>query len=153
MAYNGSNPNEHTIQHPIRREEFDGKRALVTGGTKGIGEAIAKRLIRSGATVISTARSTPAEAKAPGLFVQADLSSAEGVEAVVKEVNAQFGGVDILVNNVGGSSAPSGGVSALSDVDWQQTFDANLFFSCSLGSSVASVDAEKGSWRDHPHFI
>ncbi len=121
---------------PFDAKEFDGKRALVTGGTKGIGEAIAQRLIRSGATVITTARSISAEAKAPGLFVQADLSTTEGVEEVVKEVNAQFGGVDILVNNVGGSSAPSGGVLALSDGDWQQTFDANLFSAVRLDRAL-----------------
>src|SRR4030095_13414997 len=46
---------------------------------------------------------------------------------VVKEVLARFGGLDILINNVGGSSAPSGGVLALSDDDWQQAFNDNLF--------------------------
>lgn len=46
---------------------------------------------------------------------------------VVREVLARLGGVDILINNVGGSSAPSGGALALSDDDWQQTFSANLF--------------------------
>jgi NAD(P)-dependent dehydrogenase (short-subunit alcohol dehydrogenase family) len=107
--------------------ELTGKRALVTGGTKGMGEAIVKRLRQAGATVMTTARSRPDELQSPDLFIQADISTPEGVEKVVKGVLARLGGVDILINNVGGSSAPSGGVLALTDDDWQQTFNANLF--------------------------
>src|ERR1700736_2146730 len=107
--------------------EFSGRRALVTGGTKGMGEAIVKRLRQAGATVMTTARTKPNELKSPELFIQSDISTAQGVEKVVKEVLARLGGVDILINNVGGSSAPSGGVLALSDEDWQQTINANLF--------------------------
>src|SRR5690349_10571217 len=114
-----------TIQNDSN--EFSGKRALVTGGTKGMGEAIVRRLRRSGATVVTTARTKPNELQSSELFIQSDISTPQGVEKVVKEVIARLGGVDILINNVGGSSAPSGGVLALSDEDWQQTFNANLF--------------------------
>jgi len=107
--------------------EFAGKRALVTGGTKGMGEAIVRRLAAGGATVATTARSPLPESQAVKLFVQADISTRAGVDDVVREVMDRFGGVDILVNNVGGSSAPSGGVLALSDDDWQDTINANLF--------------------------
>jgi NAD(P)-dependent dehydrogenase (short-subunit alcohol dehydrogenase family) len=106
--------------------EFAGKRALVTGGTKGIGEAIVNRLAAGGAIVATTARSPSTEPKASALFVQADIGSRTGVDAVVRAVKERLGGVDILVNNVGGSSAPSGGVLALSDDDWQTTLEANL---------------------------
>ena len=108
-------------------DEFAGKRVLVTGGTKGMGEAIVRRLARGGARVATTARSPLPQGQAPELFVQADISTAEGVKSVVEAVLAPFGGLDILVNNVGGSSAPSGGVLALSDDDWQRTLEANLF--------------------------
>jgi NAD(P)-dependent dehydrogenase (short-subunit alcohol dehydrogenase family) len=107
--------------------EFAGKRVLVTGGTKGIGEAIARRLAAGGATVATTARSALPEGQTPALFVRADLSSADGVQQVVSKVLERLGGVDILVNNVGGSSAPSGGFAVLTDADWQHTLDANLF--------------------------
>jgi NAD(P)-dependent dehydrogenase (short-subunit alcohol dehydrogenase family) len=107
--------------------ELRNKRALVTGGTKGMGEAIVKRLRLAGATVMTTARSKPDELPSPELFIQADISTPEGVDKVVKEVLARLGGVDILVNNVGGSSAPSGGALALTEDDWQQTFNTNLF--------------------------
>jgi Dehydrogenases with different specificities (related to short-chain alcohol dehydrogenases) len=107
--------------------DLSDKRALVTGGTKGIGEAIVKRLRQAGATVMTTARSKPDELQSPELFIQSDISTPAGVDKVAKEVFARLGGVDILINNVGGSSAPSGGALALSDDDWQQTFDTNLF--------------------------
>ena len=93
--------------------EFAGKRALVTGGTKGMGEAIVRRLVVGGARVATTARSPLPESQPVELFVQADISTREGVDRVVREVLDRLGGVDILVNNVGGSSAPSGGVLAL----------------------------------------
>jgi NAD(P)-dependent dehydrogenase (short-subunit alcohol dehydrogenase family) len=106
--------------------EFRGKRVLVTGGTRGIGEAIVNRLVLGGATVITTARSVPA-GQAPQRFVQADLSTRDGADQVIKAVMNRLGGVDILIHNVGGSSAPGGGALALSDNNWQQTFDLNLF--------------------------
>src|SRR4030095_12949514 len=93
--------------------ELSGKRALVTGGTKGIGEAIVKRLRQAGATVITTARSIPEDLQSTELFVQSDISTPEGVDKVVTEVAGRLGGVDILINNVGGSSAPSGGALVL----------------------------------------
>lgn len=112
---------------PVDPTEFAGKRALVTGGTQGIGEAIVRRLAAGGATVATTARSPLPERQAVRLFVQADIATPQGVEKVIREVLDHLGGVDILVNNVGGSSAPSGGVLALGDEDWQHTVNANLF--------------------------
>jgi NAD(P)-dependent dehydrogenase (short-subunit alcohol dehydrogenase family) len=100
--------------------EFAGKRALVTGGTRGMGEAIVQRLRRSGATVVITARSAPSDLPQPDLFGGADISSAAGAEKVIRFVLDRLGGVDILVNNVGGSSAPGGGFAVLTDDDWQQ---------------------------------
>jgi len=84
--------------------EFLRKRALVTGGTKGIGEAIVRRLAAGGAKVATTARSELPESLAPDLFVRADVGTAAGVEKVVRTVLDRFGGVDLLVHNVGGSS-------------------------------------------------
>jgi len=107
--------------------EFAGKRALVTGGTKGMGQAIVRRLAAGGAKVATTARSPLPEGMAGILFVQADVSTSEGTEKAAREVQDRLGGLDILVNNVGGSSAPGGGVLALGDDDWQQTINTNLF--------------------------
>jgi NAD(P)-dependent dehydrogenase (short-subunit alcohol dehydrogenase family) len=107
-------------------DEFTGRRVLVTGGTKGIGEAVVNRLALGGATVITTARSVPAGGT-PERFIQADVSTPEGVNEVIKATFDRLGGLDILINSVGGSSAPGGGALALSDDDWQRTFDLNLF--------------------------
>jgi NAD(P)-dependent dehydrogenase (short-subunit alcohol dehydrogenase family) len=108
-------------------KEFAGKSVLVTGGTEGMGEAIVQRLARSGAKVATTARSPLREGQTVGLFVQADISTRQGVDKVAEHVLRLFGGVDILVNAVGGSSAPSGGVLALTDEDWQKEINLNLF--------------------------
>jgi NAD(P)-dependent dehydrogenase (short-subunit alcohol dehydrogenase family) len=125
--------------------EFAGKRVLVTGGTKGMGEAIVRRLAAGGGTVATTARSSLPQGQAPALFVQADISTREGVDTVVREVLGRLGGVDILVNNVGGSSAPSGGVLALGDDDWQDTIDANLFAAVRLDRAFLPGMLTQGS--------
>ena len=131
---------------PQTREpnEFNGKRVLVTGGTQGIGEAIVKRLVRGGATVITTARSTPATGTL-GPFVQADVSTRAGVDQVIKITLDRLGGLDILINSVGGSSAPSGGALALTDNDWQQAFNLNLFSAVRLDRGFLPSMLKQGS--------
>lgn len=125
--------------------EFAGKRALVTGGTKGMGEAIVRRLAAGGARVATTARSPLPESQVVELFVQADISTAEGVDKVVRGVLDRLGGLDILVSNVGGSSAPSGGVLALGDQEWQDTINANLLGAVRLDRGLLPGMLEQGS--------
>jgi NAD(P)-dependent dehydrogenase (short-subunit alcohol dehydrogenase family) len=110
----------------VDAREFAGKRALVTGGTQGMGEAIVRRLKAGGATVATTARSPLPAGRSVDLFVQADVAGAEGAAKVACAILERFGGVDILVNSVGGSSAPGGGALALSDEDWQLELNTNL---------------------------
>jgi len=106
--------------------EFHGQRALVTGGTKGMGEAVVRLLAQRGAAVVTTARQLPAE-PLPGVrYLQADLATLDGAKTVVDAVERELGGVDLLVNNVGGSSAPGGGALALTDAIWEETIQANL---------------------------
>jgi NAD(P)-dependent dehydrogenase (short-subunit alcohol dehydrogenase family) len=125
--------------------EFTGRRALVTSGTKGMGEAIVRRLAAGGARVATTARSALPPGLVVELFVQADISTRPGVDKVIREVLNQLGGVDILVNNVGGSSAPSGGVLALSDADWQETINANLLAAVRLDHGLLPGMLKQGS--------
>lgn len=107
-------------------DELSGKIALVTGGTKGTGKAIAKRLLEAGATVIITARNTPEKENRNLHFISADLSKAEDAQKVVGEVLSTFKRLDILVNNLGSSVTPAGGYAVLTDEDWESTLQANL---------------------------
>jgi NAD(P)-dependent dehydrogenase (short-subunit alcohol dehydrogenase family) len=106
-------------------DSLEGRRALVTGGTMGSGAAIARRLAQAGATVLVTARSRPDDAEEKS-FIAADLSTADGAAQVVAEVEARLGGVDILVNTLGGSEAPAGGFAALGEDDWARELNINL---------------------------
>ena len=124
--------------------EFTGKRALVTGGTRGIGEAIVQRLRGAGATVVTTARSTPYDGPQPELFVEADLSTAEGAAKVVTAVRDRFSGVDILVHNVGGSSAPGGGFAALTDDEWHHALNNNLLAAVRLDRGLLPLMLKQG---------
>ena len=107
--------------------ELHGNRVLVTGGTKGIGEAVVARLREEGAKVLTTARSRPGNLAPDVLFMAADITTAEGCATVVEAVRDQLGGVDIIVHVVGGSSAPAGGFAVLDDNEWQRALDLNLF--------------------------
>jgi NAD(P)-dependent dehydrogenase (short-subunit alcohol dehydrogenase family) len=106
--------------------DLRGRKALVTGGTKGIGAAVSARLREAGALVLATARSVPAEAVDGVLFVAADVTTAEGCEAVAAAVRNRLGEVDIAVHVVGGSSAPAGGFAVLDDDEWRRALDLNL---------------------------
>lgn len=106
--------------------ELSGKIAMVTGGTKGAGKAIAERLLQAGATVIITARNASEKENSNLYFIPSDLSKAEDVKKVVSEVLSTYGRLDILVNNLGSSVTPAGGFAALTDEDWVSTLQANL---------------------------
>jgi NAD(P)-dependent dehydrogenase (short-subunit alcohol dehydrogenase family) len=107
--------------------ELKGCRALVTGGTRGIGGAVAARLREMGATVLTTARTRPDDLAPQELFVAADLTTIEGCTAVTYAVTKQLRGVDIIVHVLGGSSAPAGGFAVLDDDEWHRALDLNLF--------------------------
>jgi NAD(P)-dependent dehydrogenase (short-subunit alcohol dehydrogenase family) len=117
-------------------QNLAGKIALVTGGTKGIGRAITARLTAAGATVIVTARNQPDEVEFPYHFIAADLSRSEDVTKVAEEISTRFGGVDILINNMGANIFPGGGFGTLTDEHWDQAFQVNLFSSVRLDKAL-----------------
>jgi hypothetical protein len=105
--------NRKGSQRELRRttvpatEEFSGKRIPVTGGTKSAGKASADRFLQRGGSVIVEARSAPVE-RGDAYFVQADVATPDGTAKIIRETFERFHGIDIIVHNVGGSSAPSG---------------------------------------------
>ena len=84
---------------------LQGRRALITGGTLGAGAATVALFRELGARVLATARTKPADF-AGDAFVEADLTTEKGVQTVVDAVHRELGGLDILVNVLGGSSPP-----------------------------------------------
>ena len=104
---------------------LDGKVALVTGGSRGIGKAIALELGRAGANVVLSYRTGRDEAEAVageigGKAVEADVSDAASAKALVEEA----GELDILVNNAG--LTRDGVLARMSDDDWREVIETNL---------------------------
>ncbi len=113
---------------------LEGKRAIVTGGSLGIGASIARELARQGANVALNYRKHDAEAKAvvaemeamgrKGLAVQADVASFADAQSMVEKVREAFGGLDILVNNAGINR--DGVIWKMTEEQWDQVIDTNL---------------------------
>ncbi|GAB3223657.1 SDR family oxidoreductase [Spirosoma arcticum] len=106
--------------------DLQGKRVLVTGGTKGIGKAIADELAQAGAQVLVTARNHPGEGHSAHQFIAADLTLPEHVANLERQINEAVGGIDILINNAGGLTTPGGGFSTLTDAHWENELQLNL---------------------------
>ncbi|WP_416308068.1 SDR family oxidoreductase [Neptunicella sp. SCSIO 80796] len=115
---------------------LNGRRALVTGGTKGLGAAVTESLHNAGVKVVATARSVPEIASEGITYIASDLTTAEGCQKVVNAVLRQFGSVDIIVNVIGGSGAPSGGFAAFDDSEWQNALNQNLLSAVRLDRAL-----------------
>lgn len=116
--------------------EFEGRRVLVSGGTKGAGEAIVQRLAAAGATVITSARSAPADSTLPARFIAGDLTTSSGIDRLVKSIQSEVGGVDLLIHNLGGSDAPGGGFAELTDETWLNELNLNLLAAVRLDRAL-----------------
>jgi NAD(P)-dependent dehydrogenase (short-subunit alcohol dehydrogenase family) len=110
---------------------LEGKTAVVTGAGRGIGLAVAQALTNEGVRVVGAARTITSELdKVTVAAVSADLSTAEGASTLVEAALSELGGIDILINNVGGGDADQLGLGGFLDVDdkqWQELFNLNLF--------------------------
>lgn len=123
---------------------LEGRRALITSGTRGAGAATVDLFRQLGAQVLTTARTRP-DALAGELFVAADLTTNEGCSALAAAVRERLGGVDVIVHMLGGSSAPAGGFSALGDADWQKELDLNLMPAVRLDRELVPEMMSRGS--------
>lgn len=124
---------------------LNGARALVTGGTKGIGAAVVDALREAGARVVTTARAIPASSPEDLHYIASDISTAEGCATVAGGVLNRLGGVDIIVHVVGGSSASGGGFAALDDVDWSRELNWNLMPAVRLDRALLPGMIAQGS--------
>jgi NAD(P)-dependent dehydrogenase (short-subunit alcohol dehydrogenase family) len=125
--------------------ELAGRRALVTGGTKGIGAAVVAALRDAGARVMVAARSLPTAPVEGVRFVAADLSTAIGASTTAQSVLCELGGIDILVNVLGGSGSPAGGFAALDDEHWTAELDRNLMSAVRLDRALLPSMLAQGS--------
>jgi len=125
--------------------QLKGLRALVTGGTKGVGAAVVEGLHAAGVQVMAAARSAPARSTLGVTYVAADLSTADGAAVVARSVLERWGGVDILVNVLGGSSAPGGGFAALDDARWLHELNQNLMPAVRLDRALLPSMLAQGS--------
>jgi NAD(P)-dependent dehydrogenase (short-subunit alcohol dehydrogenase family) len=125
--------------------EFHGKRVLVTGGSRGIGAAIARRFRHGGASVAITARST-SDLADPGILpIASDLATRSGTEQAIRTIEDAWGGVDVLINNLGASNAPPGGFESLSDDFWQSILELNLLAPVRLDRAFIPGMIDRGS--------
>ncbi len=117
-------------------QEFAGRRALVTGGSRGIGSAVARRLLDAGATVVVTARSRHAETPPGATFIEGDLGTEAGAKAVGAKALSALGGLDILINNAGTTRVHLPNSEAISDAQWVDALNVNFLSAVRLTYSV-----------------
>ncbi|MFD7022043.1 SDR family oxidoreductase [Promicromonospora sukumoe] len=127
------------------RDRLDGRRALVTGGSKGAGKAVVQRLRELGADVYVTARTMPDGYEQPDRFIEADISTPAGSDAVAARITQDVGTLDILVHVVGGSSTPPGGFAVISNDQWLTELNLNLLGAVRLDRALVPAMIEAGT--------
>lgn len=123
---------------------LEGKRALITSGTRGAGAATVELFERLGAQVLTTARTRPSEMPETK-FVAADLTTVDGCAKVAAEVHERLGVPDVIVHMLGGSSAPAGGYKALDETEWQKELNLNLMPAVRLDRALLPKMVRRGS--------
>jgi NAD(P)-dependent dehydrogenase (short-subunit alcohol dehydrogenase family) len=104
-----------------------------------------RALAAAGAHVLTNGRSVPAETANEVKYVAADLTTAEGCATTAKAALQVLGGIDILVNTLGGSSAPGGGFAALEDAEWWKELNQNLMPAVRLDRALLPTMIGQGS--------
>ncbi|WP_432843267.1 oxidoreductase [Dactylosporangium sp. CA-092794] len=124
-------------------EGLAGLRVLVTGASRGLGAETARRFAESGATVLATARTAPAE-HLPATFLTGDLSTAAGVAELGAKVLDAAGGIDVLVNNAGATTPPAATLRR-TDESWLADLHANLLSAVRLDRILVPGMVERGT--------
>ena len=136
----------HNISNPfsVDPNELRGKRALVTGGTRGIGAAIVRRLVAAGASVVGSARTAVPDFPDGAVFVKGDVGTLEGARALAAEVTKQLGGIDLLINNAGAANAYAGSL-AVPDEEWLSALYSNYLPAVRLTAALLPAMIERKS--------
>ena len=127
------------------RDRLDGRRALVTGGSKGAGKAVVERLRQMGADVWTTARTMPEGYDRPDRFIEADTSTVEGAQLVADRITESVGALDVLVHVVGGSSTPPGGFAVIGEEQWLSELNLNFLGAVRLDRALLPAMVQAGS--------
>jgi NAD(P)-dependent dehydrogenase (short-subunit alcohol dehydrogenase family) len=128
--------------------DLDGKIAVVTGASRGIGLAITEALVGEGVTVVAGARSAgpdlPAlQAGGRVIFVPVDLAGPAGPIALVDQA-AELGGIDVLVNNAGAVTPRPGGFGSVTDEDWERSITLTLMAAVRTARAALPQMARRG---------
>ena len=141
------------------REKFDlsGKTAIITGAGSGLGRAMALALSAAGCDIVGAARRREPLEESQGmvqengrrfLVVPCDAADSEQVNAMVAQAIAEFGRIDILINNAGGGGAGRGKtLPELTDEDWRQGMDTNLTTAFFCSRAIVPHFLEQGGGR------
>jgi len=136
----------NSVDNKSATKELKGQRALVTGGSRGIGAAIARQLLDAGAEVLTTARSATSTVPEGASFVAADVQTTEGAQGIAESIEETMGGVDIVVHNAGGAT-PHLTALDIPDEEWQNALDLNFLASVRLDSLLVPDMKERGTGR------
>ncbi len=133
---------------------LEGKIAVVTGASKGIGLAVTRALVGEGATVVAGARSIGPDLAAlqdarPVVFVPVDLAGPAGPIELIERAR-QLGGVDILVNNAGAVTPRPDGFASVTDDDWERSIALTLMAAVRT-TRAALPEMARPWWRQHHH--
>ncbi|TWU00279.1 3-oxoacyl-[acyl-carrier-protein] reductase FabG [Botrimarina colliarenosi] len=125
--------------------QLQGRSAVVTAASKGVGRAVVQSLSDAGMRVVACARSAPESLPGSVQFVGADLTTADGCRALAQAAIERLGRIDVLVNVLGGSNAPPGGFAALNDEVWLSELNLNLLSAVRLDRELIPTMTRQGS--------